>query len=171
MSRFKEKKSQNNILDQFIFMEVVVEKDWLFATDEYICELRTVAVLIKDDKILVQRERNGSEYALPGGHIKIGETLENGLIREIMEEMGVQIECRRLLWSEECFWEWNGKQVHNISFYYLIKLCDDFEIPDNGEFVSQKDNCNVVIGWMPIDQLQNITIYPEFLKKRNISFE
>ena len=106
MSRFKEKKSQNNILDQFIFMEVVVEKDWLFATDEYICELRTVAVLIKDDKILVQRERNGSEYALPGGHIKIGETLENGLIREIMEEMGVQIECRRLLWSEECFWEW-----------------------------------------------------------------
>ena len=171
MSRFKEKKSQNNILDQFIFMEVVMEKDWLFATDEYICELRTVAVLIKDDKILVQRERNGSEYALPGGHIKIGETLENGLIREIMEEMGVQIECRRLLWSEECFWEWNGKQVHNISFYYLIKLCDDFEIPDNGEFVSQKDNCNVVIGWMPIDQLQNITIYPEFLKKRNISFE
>ena len=51
-----------------------------------------------------------------------------------MEEMGVQIECRRLLWSEECFWKWNGKQVHNIAFYYLIKLCDDFEIPDNGEF-------------------------------------
>ena len=97
MSRFKEKKSQNNILDQFIFMEVVVEKDWLFATDEYICDLRMVAVLIKDDKILVQRDRNGSEYALPGGHIRIGETLENGLIREIMEEMGVQIECRRLL--------------------------------------------------------------------------
>ena len=22
-----------------------------------------------------------------------------------------------------------------------------------------------IIGWMPIDQLQNITIYPEFLKK------
>ena len=152
-------------MDQFIFMEVAMEKDWLFATDEYIFDLRMVAVLIKDDKILVQRDRNGSEYALPGGHIKIGETLENGLIREIMEEMGVQIECRRLLWSEECFWEWNGKQVHNISFYYLIKLCDDFEIPDNGEFVSQKDNCNVVIGWMPIDQLQNITIYPEFLKK------
>ena len=146
-------------------MEVDMDKDWLFVTDEYICDLRTVAVFIKNDKILVQRDRDGSEYALPGGHIKIGETLENGLIREIMEEMGVQIECRRLLWSEECFWEWNGKQVHNIAFYYLIKLCDDFKIPDNGELVSQKDNCNVVIGWMPIDQLQNITIYPEFLKK------
>ena len=111
-----------------------MDKDWLFVTDEYICDLRTVAVFIKNDKILVQRDRDGSEYALHGGHIKIGETLENGLIREIMEEMGVQIECRRLLWSEECFRKWNGKQVHNIAFYYLIKLCDDFEIPDNGEF-------------------------------------
>ena len=56
-------------------MEVDMDKDWLFVTDEYICDLRTVAVFIKNDKILVQRDRDGSEYALPGGHIKIGETL------------------------------------------------------------------------------------------------
>ncbi len=142
-----------------------MEKDWLFATDEYICDLRTVAVLVKDNKILVQRDKNGNEYALPGGHIKIGETLENGLHREIMEEMGMQIKCKRLLWSEECFWEWNGKQAHNIAFYYLIELCGNLEIPDNEVFVSQKDNCDVVIGWMPIENLQKITIYPEFLKE------
>lgn len=142
-----------------------MEKDWLFKSDEYICDLRTVAVLVKNNKILVQREKNGSEYALPGGHVKIGETLEAGLIRETAEEMGVKIECKRLLWSEECFWEWNGKQVHNIAFYYLIELCENFEIPDEEEFISQKDNCNVLIGWMPIDEIQNVTIYPEFLKK------
>ena len=99
-----------------------MSKDWLFLSDDYICDLRTVAVLVKDNKILVQRDRNGNEYALPGGHIKIGETLEDGLIRETMEEMGVRIECRQMLWSEECFWEWNGKQAHNIAFYYLIDL-------------------------------------------------
>ena len=82
------------------------DKDWLFASDEYICDLRTVAVLVKDGKILVQCERNGSEYALPGGHVKIGETLEDGLIRETLEEMGVKIECKKMLWSEECFWYW-----------------------------------------------------------------
>ncbi len=48
-------------------------------------------------------EKDGKEYALPGGHVKIGETLEDGLIRETMEEMGIKIECKRLLWSEECF--------------------------------------------------------------------
>ena len=142
-----------------------MNKDWIFTTEEYICDLRTAAVLVKDNKILVQRDKDGNEYALPGGHVKIGETLEAGLIREIMEEMGVQIECKKLLWSEECFWEWNGRQAHNISFYYLIEVCDGFEIPDTGEFVSQKDNCNVVIGWMPIEQIQNVTIYPEFLKE------
>lgn len=143
----------------------MIDKDWLFTTENYICDLRTVAVLVKDGKILVQREKDGSEYALPGGHVKIGETLEAGLIRETQEEMGVKIECKRMLWSEECFWEWNGKQAHNIAFYYLIELCEDLDIPDDGEFVSHKDNCNVVIGWMQIEKLQEVTIYPEFLKE------
>ena len=142
-----------------------MEKDWVFTTNEYTCGLRTTAVLIKDNKILVQRDKDGKEYALPGGHVKIGETLEEGLIRETMEEMGIKIECNRLLWSEEVFWEWNGKQAHTIAFYYLVDLCDGYEIPDEGEFVSQKDNCNVVIGWMPIEEIQNVIIYPEFLKK------
>lgn len=142
-----------------------MERDWLFTTDESICDLRTVGVLVKDDKILVQRDRNGNEYALPGGHVKIGETLEDGLIREYKEETGADIQCIRMLWSEECFWKWKGKQAHNIAFYYLIELCDGSDIPDLGEFVSHKDNCNVLIGWMPIADLQNITIYPEFLKQ------
>ena len=142
-----------------------MNRDWIFTTEEYTCDLRVASVLVKDNKILVQRDRDGNEYALPGGHVKIGETLETGLIRETMEEMGVQTKCKKLLWSEECFWEWNGRQAHNISFYYLIEVCNGFEIPDTGEFVSQKDNCNVVIGWMPIEQIQNVTIYPKFLKE------
>ena len=141
------------------------EKDRLFSSGNYICDVRTVGVLIKDNKILVQRERNGNEYALPGGHIKIGETLENGLIREFKEETGVSIKVERLLWSEECFWEYKGKQAHNISFYFLIDESSGLEICDDGEFVSHKDNCDVLIGWLPIEELKNVIIYPEFLKE------
>ena len=142
-----------------------MNKDWAFADDKYTCELRTAGVLIKNNMILVQRDKDRNEYALPGGHIKIGETLEDDLVREMMEEMGVGIRCDRLLWSEECFWEWNGKQVHTIAFYYQIELCDELDISENGEFVSRKDNCNVVLGWLPIDELKKITIYPAFLKE------
>lgn len=37
----------------------MIDKDWLFTSSDYICDLRTVAVLVKDGKILVQREKDG----------------------------------------------------------------------------------------------------------------
>lgn len=141
-------------------------KDWIFKTDEYICDLRTVGILVRDGKLLVQRDRDGNEYALPGGHVKIGETTVDGLIREYREETGADIKVGKLLWTEECFWEWGGRQAHNIAFYYQIELVGGSDIPDTGEFVSHKDNCNVVLGWMPIDQLVDIIIYPDFIKEQ-----
>ena len=140
-----------------------MEKDWIFKTDEYICDLRTVGVLVRDGKLLVQRDRDGQEYALPGGHVKIGETTVDGLIREYKEETGADIQVGKLLWTEECFWEWNGRAAHNFAFYYRID--DHSSIPDTGEFISHKDNCNVVLGWMPIEEIHNVIIYPEFLKE------
>lgn len=140
-----------------------MKNDWLFETDKYICGLRVAALIVRDNKVLVQKEKGSDDYALPGGHAKAGETLTDALIREISEEAGITIECRRLLWSEECFWKWNGKKAHHIVFYYLAGLCENSAIPED-EFIPQRDNCNVLIGWMPIEQLKSITIYPEFLK-------
>ena len=47
----------------------------------------------------------------------------------------------------------------------MVELCENQEIPDTRDFVSQNDNSNVVVGWLPIEELQNVIIYPEFLKK------
>lgn len=143
-----------------------MQTDWLFRNENYICNFRSVGVLIRDNKILVQRDKDGSEYALPGGHVKIGETSIEALNREYREETGAEIICERLIWVEECFWEWDKKQTNTIAFYYLISLRDKMDIPDNGEFVSQKDNCNVVLGWVSLDDLKSLTIYPSFLKEK-----
>ena len=142
-----------------------MNKDWIFKTDEYICDLRTVGVCIRNEKLLVQRERNGNEYALLGGHVKIGETTVDGPIREYKEETGTDITVGKLLWTEECFWEYNGKQVHNLAFYYEVKLQEGSDIPDSDEFAPHKDNNNVVFGWIPIKNINDITIYPEFIKE------
>ncbi len=32
----------------------MLDKDWLFRSDEFICELRAVGVLVKNNKILMQ---------------------------------------------------------------------------------------------------------------------
>ena len=140
--------------------------DIIFKSDDFLFDVRAVGVLVKNGKLLVQRERNGNEYALPGGHVKLGETIAEGLIREYKGETGADIRCQRLLWTEECFWEWNNKKIHDLAYYYLIELCDDLDIPTDDTFVPHKDNCNVVIGWMPLEKLSDVTIYPTFLKKK-----
>lgn len=144
----------------------MTNRDWLFHFDDCSCNFRTVGVLIRNGKILVQKDKDGTEYALPGGHVKIGESSELSLIREYKEETGADITVDRLIWIEEHFWDWNGKPTHGIAFYYLIELASDIDIPDNGAFVSQKDNCNVVLCWLPLDELKNITIYPSFLPEK-----
>lgn len=137
--------------------------DWIFRGEDYTCDFRAAGVLVKDGRIFVQRERDGNEYALPGGHVKIGEESAESLRREFLEEAGVDICVGRLLWTEECFWEWKGKKAHNISFYYRVELCEGEVIPEG--FLPQGDNENVVMGWMDIDEIKSVTIYPEFLKE------
>ncbi|MFR5875408.1 MAG: NUDIX domain-containing protein, partial [Eubacterium sp.] len=95
-------------------------KDWNFKIDNSICNFRSVGVLIKNDKILVQRDKDGNVYALPGGHVKIGESSADTLIREYKEETGADIICNKLIWIEECFWEWNNVKTNTLAFYYLI---------------------------------------------------
>lgn len=141
-----------------------MKKDWLFQSDGAICNFRTAGILIRDDKILVQRDRNGTEYALPGGHVAVGETSAQSLVREFQEETGADIVCKDLLFTEECFWQWNHTFTHTLAFYYRIALVNQEDIPNTGAFVSQKDNCAVVLGWLPLAEVQNITLYPHFLK-------
>jgi len=141
-------------------------QDWYFSGEDYICGFRAVGVLVQDGKILVQREKDGDEYALPGGCVRVGETGTEAVVREYREETGADILCGRMIWVEETFWKWRGKDAHTLSFYYLISLKDETAIPDTGEFFSQKDNCNVVLGWLPIAGLAGITVYPTVLSQK-----
>ncbi|SCZ08561.1 NUDIX hydrolase [Alkaliphilus peptidifermentans] len=143
-------------------------KDWCFRDEKSICNFRSVGVLIKNNRMLVQCDNN--EYALPGGHVAIGETSEETLIREYKEETGADIFCNRLIWVEETFWKWGSRDAHGIAFYYLISLKNDADIPDDS-FVSQKDNCNIMLKWVSIEEMKQLTIYPSFIKDKieNIS--
>ena len=55
--------------------------------------------------------------------------------------------------------------------YEYIEFYDELDIPKNGEFVPQKDNCDVVIGWMPIEELQKVTIKRLFLVDKLTTFK
>ncbi|MDP3883113.1 MAG: NUDIX domain-containing protein [Candidatus Staskawiczbacteria bacterium] len=52
-------------------------------------------VLIKDSKVLLQRRCNtgyeDGNYGIPAGHVESGESFTKGLIREIKEEIGIDL--------------------------------------------------------------------------------
>lgn len=146
-----------------------MSRDWLFRFEEGSCDFRCAGVIIRDGKVLLQRDYG--EYALVGGHVQFGETGEKAVVREFEEELGVHIQCRRMLWTEECFWEWKGKLTHTLSFYYLAEFCEGSDFPDDGCFHPQRDNPRIEIGWVPVEELNSLIVYPAFLKQRIHDFK
>lgn len=85
----------------------------------------TVGALIfnPEGKIFLMKSHKWlGKYVIPGGHIELGETMENSLRREIQEETGLYIFGIKFLFSQEfifdkAFW----KKRHFIFFDFVCK--------------------------------------------------
>src|SRR5438105_15871556 len=88
----------------------------------------TVGALIvnKEGKILLTKSHKWfDKYTLPGGHIEVGETMKEAVIREVKEEVGLDVEVAEMLLMQEAifageFW----KRKHFIFFDFLCKSRD-----------------------------------------------
>lgn len=62
--------------------------------------VRVTGVVVEDDHVLLlnQDTDTGRSWSLPGGKVEQGESLEQALVREMLEETGVQVEVGRLLY-------------------------------------------------------------------------
>ncbi|MBO0888276.1 NUDIX domain-containing protein [Candidatus Bathyarchaeota archaeon] len=88
----------------------------------------TVGALIvnTEGKILLAKSHKWfDKYTLPGGHIEIGETMEDAVKREVKEEVGLDVEVIEFLLMQEAifakeFW----KKKHFIFFDFLCKIGD-----------------------------------------------
>ncbi|MGW0708201.1 NUDIX domain-containing protein [Streptomyces sp. NPDC002643] len=61
---------------------------------------RVTGIAIEGDRILLLRQDTDGPraWSLPGGKVEDGETLEQGLVREMREETGAEVEVGRLLY-------------------------------------------------------------------------
>jgi len=64
------------------------------------------------------RDEKGKWDVGAGGSLEFGETIENCLVREIQEEVGVGILEMEYLGKREVFRNLDGKDTHWIGFYY-----------------------------------------------------
>ena len=96
--------------------------DVKFKEREYSFHYRVVGVIVRDNKYLIQNIGGKDYYVLPGGHVRIGESSDDALIREIREELEIDILKNefRLFCYHENIYEKNNRVEHWIEQYYII---------------------------------------------------
>lgn len=103
-------------------------------------------VVLNDDRELLvvsekYRSRRGPSYKLPGGALHQGEHLVDGVIREVLEETGVQARFEALA----CFRHWHGYRYGKSDIYFVCRLK-----PLSQEISMQADEIAECL-WMPVD--------------------
>lgn len=126
---------------------------------------RVAALIENKGRVLVQKRVNDKVWALPGGKLRILEKTEDGIRREIGEELGCDLFNLKLLSVSENFFEMKGKKAHQYIFTYEGNL-DTNKYDDLEEFESIEIGKNVIYRWIEIDKLDEFEIRPDNIKEQ-----
>lgn len=81
-------------------------------------KVRCRALIIHDGKMfVVKHAENATFWALPGGHLESGEGIEEGLVREITEELGIVPVIDRLVYVQTFK---IGDQPQSVEFIFSV---------------------------------------------------
>ena len=137
-----------------------------FKTNEGRFNFRVAGILIYKGKVLVHRSVQDDFYAFPGGRVEMFEDTETTLIREMKEELNIDIKIERLLWIAEHFFNLNSEKFHELCFYYLMECKSDESILEEDNFSIVEGNNTFEFRWVEITELENLVVYPTFIKDR-----
>lgn len=132
---------------------------------------RAVAIIIRDNKLLIfHRIKDGEEYySFPGGSVEDGETREEAAVRELQEEMCIDIKIDKLLFS---FYVSPNKQDHGRTSYFFL-VTEFSGTPELGgpEKERMNDDNQFYVYWLDLDKLEETkNLYPEEARERLIEY-
>jgi 8-oxo-dGTP pyrophosphatase MutT (NUDIX family) len=93
---------------------------------KHLFQMRVAGLAFRHGHVLVHRAVHESFWTFPGGRAEVGETSAETLKREMQEELGVVADIGRLLWVVENFFHYEGREWHELGFYYLMELPETF---------------------------------------------
>lgn len=102
------------------------------------------AIIERGGEYLLARRRDIGWWNLPGGGLEDGETVEEGVARETLEEVGLPIRITRLVGV------YSKPQKSEVVLTFLCKPADDTQ-PTTSEEVSE-------VGWFRPDALPENTL-------------
>jgi 8-oxo-dGTP pyrophosphatase MutT (NUDIX family) len=128
--------------------------------------VRAAGIALRGNHVLLHRAPDEDFWSLPGGRCEMNEATNDALRREMQEELGIDVEITRLLWVVENFFEYVGRDCHEIGFYYLMEIADDSPLHNLGdEFLGDEFGLPLIFKWHDLGDLDSKEVYPIFLKQ------
>jgi ADP-ribose pyrophosphatase YjhB (NUDIX family) len=132
--------------------------------DGKVFNFRAASVILHGGRVLMHRAEGETFWTLPGGRVELHENAGLSLQREMLEELGVEVQVERLLWVVENFFEYLGKQFYELGFYFLVALPEDSSLFRFQEpFYGDEEGLLLTFQWFPLDELGPLSILPSFL--------
>ena len=120
------------------------------------------AVAVDNDQLLLIRRGRGpaqGEWSVPGGRVKPGETLAEAVVRELLEETGVEGVCNDLIgWVERI-----GDDYHHVILDFRVDVLEPTE-PVAGDDAAEA-------AWVPLSEVADLQLVEglaEFLHENGI---
>ena len=129
---------------------------------------RVCAMIIAENRLLAMHDERSPYFYLPGGRVKMGETAERAVVREIREELGVTLEIIRPLWLNQAFFteDVDGIRYHELCIYFLMDSSNTDLSERGNSFIRMEGKHTHVFEWLEFDRLKNEYFYPIFLKNQ-----
>ena len=127
---------------------------------------RVCAMIISGNRILAMHDEHSPYFYLPGGRVKMGETAEQAVVREIWEELGVTLKIARPLWLNQAFFteDVDGIRYHELCIYFLMDISNTDLSERSNSFTLTEGKHTHTFEWLEFDRLKDEYFYPIFLK-------
>ena len=111
------------------------------------CSATAAFIVNENDEMLVVRRAKEpalGTYDLPGGFCDMGETVEEGMRREIKEETGLEVQDIQYLFSSPNVYQYSGMGIHTLDMDYLVRV-------KGGRLAIQAADDAAEAFWIPIN--------------------
>ncbi len=132
---------------------------------------RVCGLILDNNRILAMHDERSPYYYLPGGRVKMGETAEQAILREIREELGIVPRIVRPLWLNQGFFKEDVTKLdfHELCVYFLLDVSGTGLTEKGDAFTISERHHRLGFEWLDIYGLKDEYFYPVFLKKEIFS--